>query len=98
MEELEKLQEIITIHTLQLEESEQKNKHLTENLKGIYNVMSAFCLLVLLGLRSGVLEVRELLKGSHPQLSLKLGETLTYKRKFSSMQTIKNHLSYSMMT
>ena len=34
-EELEKLKEIITTRTLQLEESEQKNKHLTENLKGI---------------------------------------------------------------
>ena len=34
-EELEKLQEIITTRTLPLVESEQKNKQLTENLKGI---------------------------------------------------------------
>ena len=34
-EELEKLQEIITTCTLQLEKSEEKNKQLTENLIGI---------------------------------------------------------------
>ena len=51
--------------------------------------MPELCLLVLLAMRSGVLEVRELLKGSHPQLSLKLEELLRDKRKFSSVQTIK---------
>ena len=49
--------------------------------------MSVLCLLVLLEMRSQILEVRELLKSSHPQLSLKLEEPLKFKRKFFSMQT-----------
>ena len=79
--ELETLQEIITTCSLQLAKNEERNKQLTENLKGILNVMPALCLLVLLEVRSQILEVGELLKGSHPQLSLKL-KSSKYKCKF----------------
>ena len=54
--------------------------------------MSELYLLVLLEITSGVLEVRDLLKGSHPQLSLKLEELLRDKCKFFYHENSNNHV------
>ena len=63
--ELQSLQEIITSLTLQLREKEERNVHLTDNIKGILMTCTAFILSVI-DLRSQILEV---LKTTHPIVS-----------------------------
>ena len=85
--ELQSLQEMITYLTLQLREKEERNVHLTQNIKGsMYN--SLLYLLFLIELKSRILEIRDLLKTSHPQLSKQLEEPLDTKLKGSHTSSI----------